>query len=68
MERLFEGKRALTEETRREDVNTSIAVGYSGMKSETDLKPELAKSNIDFNGRTRKSGQGKGKVALCLTN
>jgi hypothetical protein len=42
MEKLFEGKRGLTEETRKgEDVN--IVVKYSGMKSETDLKYELAK-------------------------
>jgi hypothetical protein len=43
MEKLFKGKCALTEEMKGED-DVNVAVEYSDMNSETDLKSELAKA------------------------
>jgi hypothetical protein len=54
MERLFKGKCALTKEMQRGDVN--VAVEYSDMKSETDLKSELAKA-MSISSAKPKSGQ-----------
>jgi hypothetical protein len=43
MERLFKGKRDLTREMQREE-DVKVVMPYSHMKSETDVKSELAKT------------------------
>jgi hypothetical protein len=65
MEGLFKKRKwALTEEMQRKDVN--VVVDYSNMKSETDLKSELAKA-ISISRAKPKSGQADTIFSLLKT-
>jgi hypothetical protein len=61
LERLFKGNCALTEEMKGEGVD--VFVEYSDIKSETDLKSELAKA-ISISTTKPKSGQASSIFSL----